>query len=153
GKTTTRAPLANPYRMASRRDMLLDNIRLALEEKKLIIDEASSRPLDGIIVTQPFVFGRGPLVAQSELKRYAILDFGDNAWSRGQYSLTIEVQSIDGINNNVSVNAKVEGRGGSGLTTEWITLRSSGLAEDEFLVKLVELVTGISPDAQVVVDN
>lgn len=153
GKTPTREPLPNPYRMASRRDMLMDNIRLAIEERKLVIDEASSRPLEGIIVTQPFVFGRGPLVAQSELKRYARLEFGDNAWSRGQYTLTIEVQSIDGIHNNVFVNAKIEGRGGSGLTTEWITLQSSGVAEEEFLVKLVELVTGVSPNPITVIDN
>jgi hypothetical protein len=56
------------------------------------------------------------------------------------------VQAIDGTHNNVSVNAKVEGRAGNGLTSEWVTVRSSGVAEDEFLAKLVELVTGQSPD-------
>jgi len=56
------------------------------------------------------------------------------------------VQSIDGIQNNVSVVAKVEGRAGNGLVSEWITVRSSGVAEDEFLSKLVELVTGNSPE-------
>ena len=54
--------------------------------------------------------------------------------------------SIDGVQNNVSVNAKVEGRAGNGLMTEWVTVRSSGVAEDEFLAKLIELVTGNSPD-------
>jgi hypothetical protein len=57
------------------------------------------------------------------------------------------VQSIDGVQNNVSVTAKVEGRSGNGLGSEWTTLQSSGVAEDEFLAKLVETVTGISPDA------
>lgn len=143
GKTRVRERLPNPYQMNSRRDVLLQTIKEVLAENKLVVDEASSRLSEGIIVTQPFVFGRGPVIASSELKRYGIIEFADTAWSRGQYSLTIEVQSIDGIKNNVSVNAKVEGRSGRGLTTEWVTVPSSGAAEEEFLVKLVERVTGV----------
>jgi len=146
GKTRTRERLANPYRMNARRDVLLSNIEAALQENKIIVDEASSRPKDGIIITQPFVFAKGPVTTLSVLSRYAIVPDGDAAWTRAQYTLTIEVQSIDGIQNNVSVNAKIEGRAGNGLGSEWRTLQSSGLAEDEFLSKLVELITGSSPD-------
>jgi len=142
GKTPVRERLANPYKLNARRDVLVEAIRDTLKEKRLVVDELSSRPSDGIIVTQPFVFGKGPVIAQAELRRYGVLEYSDTAWSRGQYSLTIEVQSIDGVQNNVSVTAKVEGRSGNGLSTEWVTVRSSGLAEDEFLVKLVEAVTG-----------
>ena len=142
GKTPVRQRLANPYKLNARRDVLLENIRETLKEKRLVVDELSSRPSDGIIITQPFVFGKGPVIAQAELKRYGVLEFTDTAWSRGQYSLTIEVQSIDGVQNNVYVVAKVEGRSGNGLSTEWVTVQSSGLAEEEFLVKLVEAVTG-----------
>jgi hypothetical protein len=99
-----------------------------------------------MIVTQPFVFAKGPVTTTSELGRYGVLDYLDTAWSRAQYSLTIEVQSIDGVQNNVSVIAKVEGRAANGMSSEWRTVQSSGLAEDEFLAKLVEAVTGISPD-------
>lgn len=152
GKTQVRDRLPNPYRLAARRDVLIENIREALKEKRLVVDEQSSRPGDGIIVTLPFVFGKGPVIAQAELRRYGILEFADTAWSRAQYSLTIEIQSIDGIQNNVSVIAKIEGRSGTGLTSEWVTVRSSGLAEEEFLIKLVETVTGKSPD-ETVVDN
>ncbi len=146
GKTRVRERLPNPYQMNSRRDVLLQTIKEVLAENKLVMDEASSRLSEGIIVTQPYVFGRGPVIASSELKRYGIIEFADTAWSRGQYSLTIEVQSIDGIKNNVSVNAKIEGRSGRGLTTEWVTVPSSGAAEEEFLVKLVERVTGVVMD-------
>ena len=117
-----------------------------LKDRKMVVDEASSRLADGIIITQPYVFAKGPVITQSELNRYVILAFADTAWSRGRYSLTIEVQSIDGVQNHVAVNAKVEGRSGTGLTSEWTPVQSSGLAEEEFLVKLVEAVTGISPD-------
>lgn len=146
GKTKIRQRLPNPYKLNARRDVLIENIVEALRAQKMIVDEAASRPKDGIIVTQPFVFAKGSVVTQNELNRYAILDSNDSAWMRGQYSLTIEVQSIDGVQNNVSVNAKVEGRAGNGLMSEWVTVRSSGAAEDEFLTRLIELVTGNSPN-------
>ena len=152
GKTVVRDRLPNPYRLNSRRDVLVGQIVDALREKKIIVDEASSRPKDGIVVTQPFVFAKGAVITQSELGRYSILDINDTAWTRAQYTLTIEAQSIDGIQNNVSVIAKVEGRAGNGLGSEWRSVQSSGLAEDEFLAKLVEIVTGNSPDP-VQIDN
>lgn len=153
GKTPVRERLANPYKLNSRRDVLIESVREVLKEKRLIVDELSSRPNDGIIVTQPFIFGKGPVIAQSELRRYGILEYTDTAWSKAQYSLTIEVQPIDGIQNNVSVIAKVEGRSGNGLTSEWVTVPSSGLAEEEFLIKLVEAVTGKIIDAPTVVND
>ena len=153
GKTQVRDRLPNPYKVSSRRDVLVETIMQVLKDRKMVVDEASSRLADGIIITQPYVFSKGPVITQNELNRYAVLSFGDTAWSRGQYTLTIEVQSIDGVQNNVAVNAKVEGRAGTGLTSEWTTVQSSGLAEEEFLVKLVELVTGSSPDDPKPVDQ
>ncbi len=153
GKTEVRERLANPYPVNGRRDVLVESIQEILKEKKLILDEASSRLADGIIVTQPFVFGKGQVIATNEIKRYAVLAYEDTAWSRAQYSLTITIQSIDGVKNNISVNAKVEGRAGAGLFTEWRTLQSSGLAEEEFLIKLVESVTGNVLDAPQTIDQ
>jgi len=144
-KTKTRQTLANPYKMNSRRDVLVNTIVEVLKERKIIVDESASRLNEGIVVTQPFVFAKGAVITRNELTRYAILS-GDTAWTRGRYTLTIEVQSIDGIQNNVSVLAKVEGRAESGLISEWSTLQSTGVAEDEFLVKLVEMVTGTTPE-------
>ncbi len=147
GKTKTRDMLPNPYRINSRRNVLIENILEVLKDKKLIVDESASRLGDGFIVTEPFVFAKGPVTARNELSRYAVLPNSDTAWTRGRYTLTIEVLSIDGIQNNVSVTTKVEGRSENGLQSEWTTLQSSGTAEDEFLVKLVEMVTGTSPDS------
>lgn len=145
GKTKTREMLSNPYRMNARRDVLVNSIIEVLKERKIIVDESASRLSDGVIVTQPFVFAKGAVITRNELARYAVLP-GDTAWTRGRYTLTIDVQSIDGIQNNVSVLAKVEGRAENGLISEWSTLQSTGIAEDEFLVKLVELVTGTTPE-------
>lgn len=146
GKTKLRNRLPNPTKLNARRDVLLQTIIDVLREQKIVVDDASSRMKDGIIVTQPFVFAKGSVITQNEINRYAILESADSAWTRAQYTLTIEVQSVDGIQNNVSVNAKVEGRANNGLLSEWLTVRSSGVAEDEFLAKLIEAVTGTSPD-------
>ena len=146
GKTKVRDRLPNPTKLTARRDALIASIIDVLREQKIVIDDASSRKKDGIIVTQPFVFAKGSVITQNELTRYAILESNDSAWTRAQYTLTIEVQSIDGIQNNVSVNAKIEGRANNGLMAEWVTVRSSGVVEDEFLSKLIEAVTGTSPE-------
>ncbi len=146
GKTKVRERLDNPIKLNSRRDILIETIVNILSENQIIVDDAASRFGDGIIVTQPFVFAKSPVTSQSELNRYATIQNSDISWTKGRYSFTIEVQSIDGIQNNVSVNAKVEGRSSNGLAQEWNTLQSSGLAEDMLLSKLVEMITGISPD-------
>ena len=146
GKTKVRDRLENPYRMNARRDVLLEDVSDILQEKKIIIDDSASRPKDGIIVTQPFIFAKGAVITKNELSRYAVLPFSDSSWTSGRYTLTIEIQSIDGVQNNVSVTAKVEGRSQNGLQSEWTTMTSSGAAEEEFLTKLVEAVTGVSPD-------
>ncbi len=146
GKTKVRAPLANPYKLNSRRDVLIQTITDALKDRKIIVDDSASRLADGVIITQPLVFAKGAVTARNELNRYAVLPDSDASWTRGRYTLTIEVQSIDGIQNNVSVTAKVEGRSENGLQSEWTTLQSTGAAEDEFLAKMIEMVTGTSPD-------
>jgi hypothetical protein len=147
GKTKVREMLPNPYKMNSRRDVLIETIVGVLRDNKIIVDESASRPKDGIIITQPYVFAKGAVISQNELSRYAIFQNPyQTGWIGGKYSLTIEVQSIDGIQNNVSVIAKVEGKSGNGLMSEWTTLQSSGQAEDDFLAKLVEMVTGKAVD-------
>lgn len=152
-KTKVRERLANPYKMNSRRDVLIQSVIGVLKDNKLIVDEAASRMKDGIVVTQPFVFAKGAIITRGELNRYADLSGTDASWTRGRYTLTVEIQSIDGIQNNVSVTAKVEGRSENGLVSEWTTLQSTGAAEDEFLVKLVETVTGKTIDAPQDSDN
>lgn len=152
-KTKVRARLNNPYRFASRRDVLIQTITDVLKDQRIIFDEAASRPKDGIIVTQPYTFAKGVVITTQELNRYAIVPASESSWTRGRYTLTIEILSIDGSNHNVSVTAKVEGRTENPLGAEWLSLRSSGAAEEEFLTKLVEAVTGISPDDKLKVED
>jgi hypothetical protein len=142
GKTKVRPRLANPYKLNSRRDVLTETITDVMESMKILVDDAASRPKDGIIISQPYIFAKGAVITKSELSRYAVLPFSDTSWTRGRFTLTVEVQSIDGVQNNVSVTAKIEGRSENGFESEWTTLQSSGVIEDEFMAKLVEAVTG-----------
>ncbi len=153
GKTKVADRLDNPYQLNARRDRLIETVKEVLQERKIVVDEAASRPQEGFIVTQPFVFAKGAVITRNELSRYAVLPGEESSWTRGRYTLTIEIQSIDGIKNNISVTAKVEGRSENGLQSEWTTLTSTGNAEQEFLVKLVEMVTGVSPNEQQPVDQ
>jgi len=146
GRTPVTPPLPNPYRLTARRDVLLTAIQDLMRDQKLVLDEGASKPADGIIVSQPFTFTKGVVVSQSELSRYAnVTTSNARGWTRGRYTLTVEVQPIDGNSANVSVNAKIEGRTDGATGAEWITIPSSGLAEDEFLSALVVAVTGVAP--------
>jgi hypothetical protein len=148
GKDKSRivALLPNPYRLTARRDVLIKAVADVMRDRKLILDEASSKPDEGILVSQPYTFIKGAVVTQSELNRYAsIVNSDSRSWTRGRYTITVEVQPIDGSSANVSVNAKIEGRTDGSTGAEWTTLPSTGMAEQEFLAALIENVTGASP--------
>lgn len=146
GRTPEAPPLPNPYRLTARRDVIVKSVQDVMRDRHLIYDEAASRPEDGVLVTQPYTFIKGAVVSQSELSRYAeIPNSTARGWTRGRYTLTIEIQPIDGNSANVSVNAKIEGRTDGATGAEWVTLRSTGIAEEEFLSALITAITGAPP--------
>ncbi|MEP6742120.1 MAG: hypothetical protein ABJB61_06430 [bacterium] len=146
GRTPTLPPLPNPYRMPARRDVILKAIADVMRDRNLIVDEAASKPADGIVVSQPYTFIKGAVVTQSELGRYADISTSvARGWTRGRYTITVEVQPIDGNSANVSVNAKIEGRTDGATGAEWITLNTIGVVEEEFLSALIESITGAPP--------
>ena len=129
----------------------MNAVQDVMKSQNLVMDEAASKPDEGILVSQPYTFSKGAVVSQSELSRYS--DFTtttDRGWTRGRYTLTVEVQPIDGTSANVSVNAKIEGRTDGATGAEWITLRSVGLLEEEFLTVLITNITGGPPPGRIV---
>jgi len=146
GRTPETPPLPNPYRLSGRRDVIIAAVQDLMRDRKMVVDEVASKLADGIIVSQPFTFTKGAVVSAAELSRYADTPVSAaRAWTRGRYTLTVEIQPIDGSTANIAVNAKVEGRTDGPTGAEWTTLRSTGLAEDEFLEGLVTAVTGVTP--------
>src|SRR6185295_16516998 len=71
GKSTAAPPLPNPYRLSGRRDVIITAIHDLMRDRKLVLDESASRLSDGIIVSQPFTFTKGAVVAEADLSRYA----------------------------------------------------------------------------------
>jgi hypothetical protein len=146
GRTPTPPPIPNPYRFSGRRDTIMKAIEDLMRDRKLVLDTAASKPDDGILISQPFVFSKGAVVTESELNRYADLpNASSRGWTRGRYTYIVEIQPIDGVNTNVSVNVKLEGRTDGVSGAEWVTLRSNGTAESEFLSALISTVTGAPP--------
>jgi hypothetical protein len=150
GRTPKAPPIPNPYRFVARRDVIMNAIAEVMQDRKLILDEPASRPADGIIVSQPYQFIKGAVVTQSELGRYAdITSSVGRGWTRGRYTITVEVQPIDGNSANVAVNAKIEGRTDGATGAEWTTLTTTGVAEEEFLSALITKVTGAPPPGRI----
>ena len=150
GRTPEVPPLPNPYRIVARRDAILSAIADVMRDRKLIVDEPASKPAEGIIISQPYTFIKGAVVTQSELGRYAdVTSSSSRGWTRGRYTITVEVQPIDGNSANVSVNAKIEGRTDGATGAEWTTLPTSGVVEEEFLSALITAITGAPPPGRV----
>lgn len=150
-RTPEAPPLPNPYRLTGRRDVIVTAVQDLMRDRKLVVDENASRISEGIIVSQPFTFTKGAVVAEADLSRYAEVPTASaRGWTRGRYTLTVEIQPIDGAAANVSVNAKVEGRSDGITGAEWTTLRSTGLAEEQFLVRLIAAVTGAAPPGRTI---
>jgi hypothetical protein len=146
GKTQVLPPLPNPYRFQTPNDVLAKAVLELMGERKLIIDDTVSKPETGLLVSQPYTFTRGSVVTTSELNRLAEVPRADQGnWTRGRYTIIVEIQPIDSTASNVSVNARVEGRSDNVLGAEWLSLRSTGTAEQEFLFALIEKVTGAPP--------
>ena len=145
-KTAAKPIIPNPYRVTARRDAIIRAVAEVMRDRKLIVDDAASKPAEGIIVSQPYTFIKGVVVTQSELHRYAnVVTSEARGWTRGRYTILVEVQAIDGVSANVSVTAKIEGRTDGATGAEWTTLQSTGTAEQEFLGALIENITGSNP--------
>src|SRR5919107_2278784 len=146
GKTQAPPPIPNPYRFQAPNDVLTKAVQELMREKKLIFDETVSKPETGLLVTQPYTFTRGTFVTSSELFRFAEVPRTEQGnWTRGRYTLIVEIQPIDSSATNVSIHARVEGRSDNVLGAEWLSLRSNGTAEKEFFVALITKLTGAPP--------
>lgn len=146
GRTHVPPPIPNPYRFQVPNDVLAKSVQELMRERKLILDDTVSKPEMGLLVSQPFTFTKGSVVTTSELNRVAQVPQTElRSWARGRYTILVEILPIDSSSTNISVSARVEGRNDNVLGAEWVSLRSNGIAEQEFLIALIEKVTGGPP--------
>jgi hypothetical protein len=126
--------------------VVLRAVQELMTEQKLVVDTAVSKPDEGVIVSQPYRFVKGAVTAVTELNRFAEVPRDNvSGWTQGRYTIIVEVRAIDAATTNVSVNARVEGRADSASGAEWISLRSNGGAEQQFIRDLVDKLTGGTP--------
>lgn len=146
GRTATPPPLDNPYRLAAPSDVVQKAVVELMRDRKLLLDEAASKSPEGILLTQPYTFIKGAVVTPGGLSQVAEVPLSNSrGWTRGRYTLSVEVLPMDASNTNVSVNAKIEGRSEGVTGAEWVTLRSIGAVEQEFLIGLIQKITGGPP--------
>jgi hypothetical protein len=146
GRTPTPAALSNPYRFTSANDVVQNAVQELIRERKLILDETVSRAGEGILITQPYVFIKGAVVSPGGLSQVAEVPTSNTrGWTRGRYTLIVEIVPIDASNTDVSVNARIEGRSEGVTGAEWVTLRSTGSVEQDFLIRLIQNITGGPP--------
>lgn len=146
GRTVVPPPVANPYKLSVPNDVLVKAVQELMRDRKLILDDTASKPEVGILISQPYTFAKGAVVATSDLNRLAEVPQSSlQGWTRARFTMVVEVQPLDGSNTTVSVNARIEGKSDGIVGAEWVSLRSSGAAEQEFLIALVEKVTGAPP--------
>ena len=146
GRRRTLPPLPNPYRFSVRRDAVINAVEELMPERKLVIDEAVSKIDHGIFISQPYIFIKGAVQSKSELNSIADLPPANGrGWTRGRYTITIEVQALDANRTNVTVNAHIEGQTEGATGAEWVTLPSNGRVEQDILAGLIEKITGAPP--------
>jgi hypothetical protein len=140
GKTKAEL-LPNPYRFSATLDVVAQAILPAIKNKQLSLDEQKSRPREGVFVTQPYVFVQGILTSKAELEHYATMPAADaRTWLKGRYRLEITITPVDAQGTLVAVNAEIEGLAQDVLTSNWVKGQSKGLAENEFLIALREVI-------------
>ncbi len=150
GRAQAGTVIPNPHRFTARRDEILRAAQELMRERNMIVDASASRADAGILISEPYTFSRGTVVSQSDLNRYAeVPDAGSRAYTRGRYTLIVEIQPIDGTSSNVTINARIEGRTDGVSGAEWVRLRGNGTVEQEFLGGLVEKVSGTNPLQQI----
>ncbi|MEJ7617596.1 MAG: hypothetical protein WKF30_11680 [Pyrinomonadaceae bacterium] len=146
GRAESRPVLPNPYRLSARRDNLLLTLEELLRERNMIVDAAASKPEQGLVISEPLTFVKGAVVSQSELGRYANLPpVTTRGWTRGRMNYIVELEPVDSLITNVSINVVIEGRTDGLSGGEWVKLESNGVAEQDLLAALVEKVTGSLP--------
>ncbi len=146
GRTVIPAPVPNPYRFTATNDALIKAVRELMRDRKLVVDETLSKPETGTLISQPYTFTKGAVVTTSDLNRVAEVPQNSlQGWTRGRYTLLIEILPLNGAETNVSISARIEGKSDGIVGAEWVTLKSSGFLEQEFIIALVEKVTGAPP--------
>jgi hypothetical protein len=127
--------IANPLIMRSSRDDLRSVAKQMLETREIPLDkeECNSQTGECSLISKPVVFIKG-IAARSQLEHYCDVPAAHvRNWTKGRYTLRIQINPASPTSAQVGVYAKFEGMTDGLLENEWIQLSSKGELEDILL--------------------
>jgi hypothetical protein len=143
-KPKAEKPLPNPSMIQSPRDETLKATKQMLETREVSIDKEDCNQLSGecMLITKPVIFIKG-ITAKSQLEHYCIVPAANvKNWTRGRYSLRIQITPASPKSSQVGIYAKFEGMTDGFDGNEWVQLSSKGELEDKFLRCIQDRATG-----------
>jgi hypothetical protein len=137
-------PLDNPFAINVSREQILDSVRDILKTCDIKLDEVSSKPREGKLVTLPVVFTKG-INTRTDLEYLAALPAdGARNWTAGRFLLEISVTPIDMKRSHIFVSARIDGRVADAFEgNKWVAGQSNGRLEDEVLRGITSKILGI----------
>ena len=137
-------PLPNPLIVAASRDESLTAIKQMLETREIPLDKEECNQTTGecTLVSKPVIFIKG-IQTRSQLEHYAEVPAATvRNWSRGRYTLRIQVAPASPKTSQVGVYARFEGMADGVIGSEWVPLASKGQLEDRLLRCIQERILG-----------
>jgi hypothetical protein len=127
--------LPNPLIIGASRDEIRSVAKQVLETREIPIDKEECNQQTGEcnIISKPVVFIKG-IATRSQLEHYCEVPAAHvHNWTRGRYSLRIQISPNSPKAAQVGVYARFEGMTDGVLVSEWIPLSSKGELEDALL--------------------
>ena len=143
-KPKTEKHLPNPMIIGASRDDLRSVAKQMLETREIPLDKEECGPQSGecTLISKPVIFIKG-ITTRSQLEHYCDVPAAHvRNWTKGRYSLRIQISPSSTTTAQVGVYAKFEGMTDGVLENEWIPLSSKGELEDSLLRCLDSRVKG-----------
>ncbi|HET9531531.1 MAG TPA: hypothetical protein VFQ92_14330 [Blastocatellia bacterium] len=143
-KPKSEKPLPNPLIVNVSRDESLTVIKQMLETREIPVDKEDCNQTTGecTLVSKPVIFIKG-IQTRSQLEHYAEVPVAVvRNWSRGRYTLRIQVAPASPKTAQIGIYARFEGMADGVVGAEWVSLTSKGELEDRLLRCIQERILG-----------
>jgi hypothetical protein len=134
-KPKAEKPLPNPSILQASRDDLLKLVKQLLETREVALDKEDCNPANGecTLISKPVIFIKG-IQTRSQLEHYCEVPTATGRnWSKGRYTLRIQINPASTRTSQVGVYARFEGMTEALTGSQWVQLASKGELEDKLL--------------------
>lgn len=126
--------LENPQTFGKSREEMMDLIKQTLKDMEIPLDEKRTTEQTGMLYTKPVIFTKGGPSGEN-LEFVSRRPGGQlRNWTRGRYTLQIEVAPVDPQRIKLFVFAQIEGEyQDDALGAKWVACPSRGVIESNTL--------------------